>query len=468
MISLLALLLLERGQWRDKKRVIKLSTKENKMAGRLDILKQMLGFSETSEGAFTTSIKELGPSTLVSKTKGDRVIWAIVIILTLMSLLVVYSSTGSLAYKYSKSTESFLFKQLAFIILGVLIIYFAHRVNYTVYARVAKILFLISIPLMFYTSFFGEEINKGSRWIKLPVINMTLQTSDLAKLALFMYMSLMLSRKQNVIKDFKKGFLPIIIPVGIICLLVAPANLSTALLIGGTSVLLMFIGRVNSKHILATIGIAMVPVIILVAIAASTYDKTEHKTKDLPSILSVGRVPTWIGRIQTFIYSNKEDQNEKLYQINQAKIAIAKGGWLGRGPGNSEQRNFLPHSYSDFIFAIILEEYGLLGGTFIVFIYLLFLYRCIRLYQKCPFAFGAVLALALSFTLVIQAIANMGVNVNVLPNTGVTLPLVSMGGSSFLFTCLSIGIILSVARNVEMQEGKAVAAAVAANEEAKE
>ena len=391
---------------------------------------------------------------LVSKTRGDRVIWAIVIILTLVSLLVVYSSTGSLAYKYSKSTESFLFKQFAFIILGVIIIYFAHRVNYTIYSRIALILFLIAIPLLIYTFFFGTKLNEGSRWIKLPVINMTFQTSDLAKLALFMYMSRQLSRKQKVIKDFKKGFLPIIIPVAIICLLIAPANLSTAILVAATSLLLMFIGRVSSKHILLTIGIAMIPVVILLTIAVKYYDKEEHKTKDLPAIFSVGRVPTWIGRIQTFMYSSKEDNNEKLYQINQAKIAIANGGWFGVGPGNSSARNFLPHSYSDFIFAIILEEYGLIGGAFIVFIYLLFLYRCIRLYRKCPFAFGAFLALALSFTLVIQSIANMGVNVNVFPNTGVTLPLVSMGGSSFLFTCLSIGIILSVARNVEQLEGK--------------
>jgi cell division protein FtsW len=416
------------------------------------IIKHIFGFTENTEVAFSSSIKELGTTNLVNKTKGDRVIWAIVVILTLVSLLVVYSSTGSLAYKYSKSTESFLFKQFAFIILGVLVIYFAHRVNYTIYSRIALIIFLISIPLLLYTLFFGVQLNAGSRWIKLPVINMTFQTSDLAKLALFMYMSRQLSRKQHVIKDFRKGFIPIIVPVGIICVLIAPANLSTAVLIGGTSILLMFIGRVNTKHILGTIGIALIPVMLLVLIAVKYYDKEEHRAKDLPSILSVGRVPTWIGRIQTFVYSNKEDQNEKLYQINQAKIAIAKGGWFGRGPGNSQQRNFLPHSYSDFIFAIILEEYGLLGGTFIVFIYLLFLYRCIRLYQKCPFAFGAFLALALSFTLVIQAIANMGVNVNVFPNTGVTLPLVSMGGSSFLFTCLSIGIILSVARNVEQME----------------
>ncbi len=389
---------------------------------------------------------------LVSKTKGDRVIWGIVVILTLVSLLVVYSSTGSLAYKYSKSNESYLFKQFAFIIIGLVIIYFAHRVNYTIYARVAKILFLISIPLMFYTTFFGEEINKGSRWIKLPVINMTLQTSDMAKLALFMYLSLQLSRKQNVIKDFKKGFLPIITPVIIICALIAPANLSTALLVGATSFMLMFIGRANAKHMLLSIAIALIPVIFLFTLAISTYDTGERKAKELPAIFDAGRVKTWVSRIQTFVYSNKNDETEKTYQINQAKIAIANGGWLGRGPGNSEARNFLPHSYSDFIYAIIIEEYGFFGASFMVFIYLLFLYRCIRLYRKCPFAFGAFLALALSFTLVIQAIANMGVAVNAFPNTGVTLPLVSMGGSSFLFTCLSIGIILSVARNVEQLE----------------
>ena len=391
---------------------------------------------------------------LVSKTKGDRVIWGIVVLLTLISLLVVYSSTGSLAYKYSKSTESYLFKQFAFIILGVLVIYFAHRVNYIFYARVAKILFIISVPLMIYTLLFGSNYNSASRWITLPVINMTMQTSDLAKLALFMYLSLQLSRKQNVIKDFKKGFLPIIIPVVIICALIAPANLSTALLVGATSFMLMFIGRVSTKHIVVSMGIALIPVLLLLTVAVTTYDKAAHKQKEFPAILDVARVKTWVGRIQTFMYSSKEDDGEKSYQINQAKIAIANGGWLGKGPGNSEARNFLPHSYSDFIYAIIIEEYGLFGAAFMIFIYLLFLHRCIRLYRKCPFAFGAFLALALSFTLVIQAIANMGVAVNAFPNTGVTLPLVSMGGSSFLFTCLSIGIILSVARNVEQLEGK--------------
>jgi cell division protein FtsW len=157
--------------------------------------------------------------------------------------------------------------------------------------------------------------------------------------------------------------------------------------------------------------------------------------------------------VQSFIYADKQ---ETAYQVQQAKIAIAKGGWLGLGPGNSEARNFLPHPYSDFIYAIIIEEYGLIGGAFVLFIYLAFLFRCIRIFKRCPYAFGAFLALGLSFTLVIQAMANMAVNVNLFPVTGVTLPLVSMGGSSFLFTCVAIGIILSVARNVEQLEGQRI------------
>ena len=390
---------------------------------------------------------------LTAKTKGDKIIWAAVVLLALVSLLVVYSSTGLLAYRLNKgNTEIYLFKQIMFISIGIVIIYFAHRVNYTLYSKISKILFLIAIPLLIYTLFFGVKLNEGSRWIRLPLINMTFQTSDLARLALFMYVSRLLSKKQHVIKDFRKGFLPVIIPIGIICLLIAPANLSTALLIGATSLLLMFIGRINVKHILATIGIAVIPIIILVTIAIAYYDKEEGKPKDMPAFLESGRMPTWIKRVQNFIYASKQTDKEENYQVDQAKIAIAKGGWLGLGPGNSEQRNFLPHPYSDFIYAIIIEEYGLLGGAFIIFIYLVFLFRSIRIFRRCPYAFGAFLALGLSFTLVIQALINMAVNVNLFPVTGVTLPLVSMGGSSFLFTCLSIGIILSVARNVEQLE----------------
>lgn len=377
------------------------------------------------------------------------------ILLAIVSMLVVYSSTGLLAYRFNKgNTEIYLFKQVMFIGIGMLVIYFAHRVNYTLYSRVSKILFLIAIPLLLYTLFFGVRLNEGSRWIRLPIINLTFQTSDLAKLALFMYLGRLLSKKQAVIKDFKKGFLPVIIPVGIVCLLIAPANLSTALLVGATSLLLMFIGRVSMKHIMLVVGAALIPVVFLVSMAMAYYDKEEGKMKELPAVLEAGRIPTWMSRVQNFVYDDKTFDKDENYQINQSKIAIAKGGWVGLGPGNSEQRNFLPHPYSDFIFAIILEEYGLIGGVFIIFIYLLFLFRSIRIFRKCPYAFGAFLALGLSFTLVIQALINMAVTVNLFPVTGVTLPLISMGGSSFLFTCLAIGIILSVARNVEQIEGK--------------
>jgi cell division protein FtsW len=340
-----------------------------------------------------------------------------------------------------------------FIAIGVALIYFAHLVNYTIYSRVAIVIFLISIPLLLYTLLFGSSINEANRWIKLPIINLTFQTSDMAKLALFMYLGRQLSRKQNVIKDFKKGFLPLIVPVMIICLLIAPANLSTALLVGATSLLLMFIGRVSTKHIGLVVGLAAIPIAILISLAVAYYDKDGGKTTELPAILTKGRTETWIRRVQSFIYADKQ---ETAYQVQQAKIAIAKGGWMGLGPGNSEARNFLPHPYSDFIYAIIIEEYGLIGGAFVLFIYLAFLFRCIRIFKRCPYAFGAFLALGLSFTLVIQAMANMAVNVNLFPVTGVTLPLVSMGGSSFLFTCVAIGIILSVARNVEQLEGKRI------------
>lgn len=395
---------------------------------------------------------------LLQKTKGDKVIWALVVLLTLFSLLAVYSATGSLAYKFYKgNTEVYLFKQVGFILGGLLVIYIAHLVNYTFYSKAARIVYLFSVPLLIYTLFFGVTMNEGSRWIRLPLINMTLQTSDLAKLALFMYLARLLSKRQEIIKEFKKGYLMVIWPVAVTCLLIAPANLSTALLLGASCMLLLFIGRANTKHLLLTIGLAMIPICILIASAVYKHHQEEPEEftpivkKEEPALTR--RVDTWISRVETFIYGSTDADTDE-YQVNQAKIAVSKGGLLGVGPGNSTTRDFLPQAYNDFIYAIIIEEYGLLGGGFIVFVYLVFLYRCIRIFKRCPFAFGAFLALGLSFTLVIQALANMAVTVNLFPVTGVTLPLVSMGGSSFIFTCLAIGIILSVARNVEQLEGK--------------
>jgi cell division protein FtsW len=244
--------------------------------------------------------------------------------------------------------------------------------------------------------------------------------------------------------------------VVVICALIAPANLSTALLLGASCMMLLFIGRATAKHLLLTVGVALIPLIFLIVAAVvrhkSNADESTVSRKTSSGLF--GRVDTWISRVEGFMYGSKLAIDDEAYQVAQAKIAIAKGGLVGVGPGNSTQRNFLPQAYNDFIYPIIIEEYGLMGGAFILFIYLVFLWRSIRIFKRCPFAFGAFLALGLSFTLVIQAVANMAVSVNLFPVTGVTLPLISMGGSSFLFTCLAIGIILSVARNVEQMEGR--------------
>src|SRR5881392_1497530 len=317
----------------------------------------------------TSSIKEWSRS-LSQKTKGDKVIWALVVLLVLASLLVVYSATGSLAYKnYKGNTEIYLFKQVAFIILGIGIIYFAHRVNYIIYSKIAQLLFLLSIPLLIYTLFFGLSMNEGSRWIRLPIIGLNMQTSELATLALFMYLARLIGKKQDVIKGFRKGYLPLIAPVGIICLLIAPANLSTALLLGASCMLLLFIGRASTKHLLLTVGAVCIPILFLVIAAMISHRSTDDATgiKKESSSKLTARVDTWISRVQHFIYGGKDADDEDSYQINQAKIAIAKGGVMGVGPGNSTQRNFLPQAYNDFIYPIIVEEYGLIGGTFILF-----------------------------------------------------------------------------------------------------
>ncbi|HAP02059.1 MAG TPA: cell division protein FtsW [Bacteroidetes bacterium] len=371
---------------------------------------------------------------IFNRTKGDRYIWLIVIILTVISMLAVYSSTGSLAFKYQDgNTEYYLIKHLGIFAFGLFLMYLAHLMNYKYYSRIALFFWLASIPLLLYTLLFGVEINDAKRWLTIPLINMSFQTSDLAKLALIMYMARVLSKKQETIKDFRKGFLPVMLPPVITCALIAPSNLSTAAILFATCTLLMFIGRMNMKYIFMMMGGGIVMLGLIIIIALNTPFKA--------------RVYTWQSRIENFSQDPKGS-----YQVQQAKIAIAQGGVFGKGPGMSTQRNFLPSPYSDYIFAIVLEEYGLFGGFVLIAIYLLFLYRCVRLFAKCPGAFGAFLAVGLSFALVIQAMINMAVVTNLLPVTGVTLPLVSMGGTSIWFTSLAIGIILSVSRYVEQNE----------------
>ncbi len=369
---------------------------------------------------------------ILNKAKGDLVIWFVIIILSLFGVMAVYSSTGSIAFtQYDGNTEAKMFKHFAILIFGFFFMYLCHLIDYRHYSRISLILVVVSVPLLIYTLIWGVDLNDAKRWINLPLINQTFQTSDLAKLALIMFIARQLSRSQDKADEMKKSFMPILAWVVVICGLIAPANLSTAAVLFATSLLVMFIGRMPLKYIFMIIGSGIIVLLLLAAVAMFTPAK--------------GRFETWKNRIET--YANGD--NGGSYQNQQAKIAIATGGITGKGPGNSTQRNFLPHPYSDFIFAIIIEEYGIIGGLAIVLLYLLFLFRCIRIVIKSPRAYGALLAVGLAFSLVIQAFINMGVAVNVFPVTGLPLPLVSMGGTSILFNSIAFGIILSVSRKVE-------------------
>lgn len=367
---------------------------------------------------------------IYASLRGDKSIWLIVVMLGLFSILAVYSATGSIAFsKRGGNTEYFLIQQVIFIALGFVVTYICYQLHYMQYSKLAPMLMLITIPLLFYTIMWGVDINSARRWISMPILDKTIQTSDFAKIALIMYVARALAKKQDVIKGFNDAFLPIIFPIVIVCALIAPADLSTSALLFATCLLMMFIGRVSMKYIglLALIGIVALSIIVLIG-------------TQFPELV---RLETWMNRIDQFLYSEGE------FQVVESKIAIANGGWFGAGPGNSVQKNFVPYAYADSIYAIICEEYGLLGGIGIIGLYLWLLVRCITIVTKCPKTFGAILAMGLCLNIVIQAFANIAVSLHLVPVTGLTLPLISMGGTSVLFTCMSLGIILSISKYVE-------------------
>ncbi len=368
---------------------------------------------------------------LTAELRGDRSIWAVMAVLAVFSLLSVYSATGSLAYKMQEgNTEAYLIKHGVILIFGIAIAYFIHLVNYGFFSRIAPTLMMIAVPLLLYTIVFGVNINDARRWIALPVLGLTVQTSDFAKLALILYLARMISSRQDRITDVREALIPIIVPVALICGLIAPADLSTAILLFLTAVLMMFVGRVSLQYIgmLLMAGVLVFAMLIIVGNFFPDYV----------------RVETWASRVNEYV----GDPNGG-FQVQQAKIAIANGKWFGLGPGNSIQRNFLPSSYADFIYSIICEEYGIIGGAIIIAMYLVLFFRITRLVTKSPKAFGAMVALGLSISMVLQAFINIGVAVHLIPVTGITLPLVSMGGSSVFFSCIAFGIILSVSRYIE-------------------
>jgi cell division protein FtsW len=355
--------------------------------------------------------------------KGDPILWAIVLLFSFISIAVVYSATGTLAYKkMNGNTEAFLFKHSSLIFLGLGFMWLAHRVDYRHYSRWSLYALLLSVPLLLFTFFMGGETNGASRWMTIPVINQTFQPSDLAKLALISHLASMLSRRQQHLDDFKTTMLPVMLWVGTICSLIILSNASTALLLFATCMLLMFIGRVPLKHMAVMVG-------IFVVLGGA-------------GLAAGQRLGTVVSRVTNFTDKTKKTP----FQLEHSYIAIATGGIVGKGPGKSTERNILPHPYSDFIYAVIIEEYGLLGGFVILFLYLAFLYRGLKTVMNSYGAFGGLLSAGLSFSLVLQALVNMGVAVGLGPITGLPLPLLSMGGTSLIFTGISIGIILAVSR----------------------
>jgi cell division protein FtsW len=376
---------------------------------------------------------------LLKYIKGDRPVWLIMLLLSVLSLLLVYSSIVTLAYRHHDgNTFYYLFRHGFILVAGLGLMYLAHRIKYTYYSKIAQLALYVSIPLLLVTLLMGTSINSANRWLTIPVINQTFQTSDLAKVALIMFVARFLAIRQDEIKDFKRGFLPLLVPVFIVCGLILPADLSTAAMLFVNCLVLMFIGRVQLKHL----GVLVLSGVFALGMVYLTG-------KALPG--SFGRLDTWISRVESFVSPDESSMNQS-YQSDQSKIAIATGGIVGKMPGKSTQRNFLPHPYSDFIYSIVLEEYGLIGGVFILLLYLMLLFRAIKIGLNCPRTFGSLLSIGIGFSLVFQAMINMAVAVNLVPVTGQSLPMVSMGGTSIWFTCFAVGIILSVSAGAENED----------------
>ena len=372
---------------------------------------------------------------IINNIKGDKYMWYIISILSAFSLLLVYSSTRSLAYRDTQGdTEYYLLRHGFILCIGFFIIYTVHRIDHRYFSLMAKMMLFLSIPLLIYTKFFGVKINDASRWIRIPGIGMTFQSSDFARLALIMYTSRMLAKKAGVIKNMKEVVKHIMAPIVIVCALIMVDNLSSAAILFMTCIVVLFIGRVSSKFIFTIIGGGALAVTLV--FSYSWYFEPDH-----------GRADVWVKRVEN--WWNPDVKSDDYYQQKQANIAIAKGGFFRLAPGKSTQCNFLPDAFSDFIYATLIEEYGLVGGAFVLFLYLFFMWRLIVLVRKSPRAFGALMSVGLGVSIVLQAIIHMGVNVHLLPNTGITLPFISWGGSSILFNAFALGIILSVSRHVE-------------------
>jgi cell division protein FtsW len=373
-----------------------------------------------------------------SYISGDTFLWALVLILLVFSFLPVYSASANLAYigTGTGNTTKYLFKHFGHVIIGLGLLYSVHKIPYRYFRGLSVLLLPVVILLLIYTAMQGTVMGgaSASRWMTVPVIGMKFQTSTFAFVVLMAYVAKYLASIKDKEVAFKKSILPLWIPVGMILLLIAPFNLSTALLIFTMVLLTCFVGGYPIKYLLGIIGIGFVALSLFVLTA-----------KAFPGVFP-NRVDTWVSRIATF---GGEGDSDSMYQVERAKTAIANGYPFGVGPGKSATKHVLPQSASDFIYAIILEEFGLVGGLIILALYLFFLFRLIIISTKSDSIFGQLLVVGVGFPIVFQALTNMAVAVNLIPVTGQTLPLISSGGTSILMTCMAVGIVLSVSAKRE-------------------
>jgi cell division protein FtsW len=369
--------------------------------------------------------------------KGDRVIWIVLGVLAIFSVLSVYSASGMLAYKYQGgNTTYYLVKHLGLLALAFVVIFVTHKIPYKYFSKLSELLYYLAIVLLLLTLVIGANLNDASRWLRLPG-GFSFQTSDFAKIVLVTYMARVFAKRKEKVTNFKEALRIYMFPVLVICGLIFPADLSTAMLLFATIIVMMFIARVEFKYIFGLIGVSIAAAGLFLLVALALPDS--------------GRIETWKSRIESFIEGDAEDN----FQADHSRIAIASGGIVPNGPGKSVQRNILPHPYSDFIFAIIVEEYGIiLGGLLIPLLYLILFSRSLKIVRKCKGSFSALMVSGLTVLLVLQAFINMMVAVNLLPVTGQTLPFVSMGGTSMIFIGIAFGLILSVSRSIQEEDVK--------------
>ena len=378
---------------------------------------------------------------IIENIKGDRTLWAVLILLAVFSFLPVYSAASNLAYiSESGNTFGFLFKHFVHLSVGFCLIYFVQNIPYHYFRGISILMIPVVVFILLYTLFQpspGDSLTNTNRWIKIPVVGFSFQPSTFAGVVLMIYTSRYLAKIKNLKIGFRHSLLSLWLPVFIILSLILPANFSTAAILFCMVTLLCFVAGYPIKYLFTIIFSGIITLTLFILLI-----------KSFPSVFP-NRVDTWESRIESFVKKGESSDN---YQIEKAKIAIATGGIRGLGPGKSIQKNFLPQSSSDFIFAIIIEEYGLIGGLLILLLYTLFLLRVVIISNKSESIFGSLLVIGLGIPIVFQAIINIGVSVQLFPITGQPLPLISSGGTSIWMTCISVGIIQSVRNGMADQE----------------